>query len=145
MTRHLAAWRTLALASLACCAFASASASPAGHSASLAQNPLVMRLSKDEFRIAFGVDAKACAARGCSGVIRYRVDWKTDDGTVRSEARRVSYSVLPHYTRAITVDRQFFDTAEGAHTTAVVRVRVVGISCVGGMTARSAALAANNH
>jgi hypothetical protein len=91
---------------------------------SLIQAPLVMRLSKDEFRIAFGLQAGRCATHGCSGVIRYRVEWKADDGTTRSEVKRVSYSVVPQSSRALTVDRQYFDTAEGAHTTDVLKVHV---------------------
>jgi len=34
--------------------------------------------------------------------------------------------------RTMTVDRQYFDTAEGAHTTNVVRVTVDMITCVDG-------------
>jgi hypothetical protein len=99
-------------------------ASAAGPPVSLTQDPLVMRLSKDEFRIVFGIHAQQSAGRGCNGVIRYRVDWKTEDGTTRSETRLVSYRVSPSASRAITVDRQYFDTAEGQHTTDVVKVTV---------------------
>ena len=83
-----------------------------------------MRLSKDEFRIVFGIHAQQHASRGCNGVIHYRVDWRTEDGTTRSENRLVSYRVSPSASRAITVDRQYFDTAEGQHTTDVVKVSV---------------------
>jgi hypothetical protein len=100
------------------------------HSITLTQAPLVMRLSKDEFRIAFGINAEPAAANGCNGVIRYHVDWKTEDGTIRSEIRRVNYTVSPRTSRSITVDRQYFDTAEGQHTTEVVRVSVDRISCL---------------
>jgi hypothetical protein len=103
---------------------------------SLTQEPLVMRLSKDEFRIAFGINAERGMPYGCSGVIRYRVDWKTDDGVKRSEVRLVNYSVLPRASRAITVDRQYFDTAEGQHTTDVVKVSVDRITCLEGGNAR---------
>jgi hypothetical protein len=89
-----------------------------------------MRLSKDEFRIAFGINAEHGAAQGCNGVIRYRVDWKTEDGMKRSENRLVSYTVSPLASRAMTVDRQYFDTAEGQHTTEVVRVTVDSITCL---------------
>lgn len=99
---------------------------------SLTQDPVVMRLSKDEFRIAFGLDAAHCAANGCSGIIRYRVDWRAEDGTTRSEIKHVSYNATPSAHRAITVDRQYFDTSEGAHTTDVVRISVQTISCVDG-------------
>ena len=99
-------------------------------SVSLSQEPLVMRLHKDEFRIAFGINAERCAANGCNGVIRYRVDWKTEDGMTRSEVRLVNYTVLPHASRALTVDRQYFDTAEAQHTTDVVKVSVDRITCL---------------
>jgi hypothetical protein len=114
---------------------------------SLSQEPVVMRLSKDEFRIAFGINADRCGTRanGCNGVIRYRVDWKTEDGTMRSEIKRVSYAVVPRSSHSLTVDRQYFDTAEGAHTTEVVKVSVDMITCVDGAesrTARTASIAA---
>jgi hypothetical protein len=118
-----------------------ASAAPAAHGATLTHAPLVMRLSKDEFRIAFGVAAPDCTA-GCSGVIRYRVNWKTEDGAVISEFKRVGYRVSPHAGRTITVDRQYFDTAEGAHTTEVVSVHVSHISCTRGGSSVSAQVAA---
>ncbi len=107
------------------------------HPVSLAQAPLVMRLSKDEFRIAFGLDAGRRAAGGCSGVIRYRVDWRTEDGTTRSESRRVNYTVAPRSSRSITVDRQYFDTGEGQHTTEIVRVSVDRITCLDAGDARA--------
>jgi hypothetical protein len=124
----------------ACAPCGRAAEPPAGRAAFLTQEPFVMRLSKDEFRIAFGINAPQCAANGCSGVIRYRVDWKTEDGTVVSELRRVSYDLPAHYSRTITVDRQYLDTAEGAHTTEVLRVTVDAISCLDGVRAQSAQL-----
>jgi hypothetical protein len=109
---------------------ASGGAPSAVHRAvSLTQDPLVMRLNKDEFRIAFGVSAEQCGARGCNGVISYRVDWKTDDGTIRSERKRVNYAAPPGAARTIAVDHQYFDTAEGEHTTEIVRVSVDRMSC----------------
>jgi hypothetical protein len=93
-------------------------------SVSLTQDPLVMRLDKDEFRIAFGINADGLGSNGGNGVIRYRVDWKAEDGTARSEIKRVSYTVLPGTSRTITVDHQYFDTAAGEHTTDVVKVSV---------------------
>jgi hypothetical protein len=144
MSRYRAASPMVVAGSLAWCTLVSAATPGAGLSASLAERPLVMRLSKDEFRIAFGLSARGCASSGCSGVIRYRVDWQSEDGVRRSELRRVSYSVPPHYSRAMTVDRQFFDTAEGAHTIAIVKVTVDGISCIEGAP-RSAPLAARNR
>jgi hypothetical protein len=106
-----------------------ATAMAASGSVSLTQEPVVMRLNKDEFRIAFGINAEGIAAKGCFGTIRYRVDWTTDDGLARSETRHVSYTVPEATRRTITVDRQFFDTREGAHTTNVVKVHVDKISC----------------
>ncbi len=110
---------------------AGAGAAPSKRSVSLTQDPLVMRLNKDEFRIVFGIDGGRCGAEGCSGLIRYRVDWKTADGTTRSEIRHVNYTVLPSAGRTIAVDRQYFDTAEGQHTTDVVKVSVDSITCSG--------------
>lgn len=129
----------LALATLGIAGVASA----AGRPVSLSQEPLVMRLSKDEFRIAFGIDAGQGAAAGCEGLIRYHVDWKAEDGLLRSESRLVSYSVSPQASRTIAVDRQYFDTAEGRHTTDVVRVRVDSISCIDGGAVRAPQVAQN--
>lgn len=88
-----------------------------------------MRMGKDEFRIAFGIKSAGCAPNGCHGVIRYRVNWKAEDGTTSWGIREVGYRVLPHTARTLTVDRQYFDTAEGAHTTDVVEVTVARITC----------------
>jgi hypothetical protein len=93
--------------------------------------PLVMRLNSDEFRIAFGIDGKGCMPSGCSGSILYRVHWTAADGTSRSDARRVAYKISPHSGRTIAVDRQYLDTAEGAHTTQVLDVHVDRITCQG--------------
>ena len=118
---------------------ASAGATPLSErSVSLTQDPLVMRLSKDEFRIAFGINGERCGANGCSGMIRYRVDWKTADGATRSEIKHVSYTVSPLAPRTIAVDRQYFDTAEGQHTTDVVRVSIDKITCSAGVDRRTA-------
>jgi hypothetical protein len=129
-TRLITTTSLSALALLTLCAADVASA--ADRAPSLTQEPLVMRLSKDEFRIAFGINAEQGANSGCNGVIHYRVDWKTEDGTIRSESKLVSYTVSPRASRAMTVDRQYFDTAEGQHTTEVVRVSVDRISCMNG-------------
>ena len=107
-------------------------AAPAGL-VSLTQSPLVMRLSKDEFRIAFGINGEKCLPKGCHGLIRYRVNWKTEDGVSRSESKQVSYTVSPHAPRAIAVDRQYFDTAEGEHLTDIVEVSVDAIICAEAM------------
>jgi hypothetical protein len=96
---------------------------------SLTESPLVTRMGKDEFRLAFGIDSVGCARNGCYGEIRYRVSWKAEDGTTRSDIRQVSYTVLPDDARSITFDRQYFDTAEGAHLTDVVAVTVARITC----------------
>jgi hypothetical protein len=95
----------------------------------LAQAPVVLRLSQDEFRIAFGVQAGQSQGRACSGVIRYQVEWKTDDGKLRTETKQVDYALSPRANRTIAVDRAFFDTAEGQHKTDVVQVRVETITC----------------
>jgi len=129
----------------AACALAGDRASSGKPSVSLTQDPLVMRLNNDEFRIAFGLNAVGCEASGCNGVIRYRVHWKTEDGAVTSELKQVSYSVLPHSGRTIAVDRQYFDTAEGAHTTEVVKVAVERITCADGSVATTAQVARNTR
>jgi hypothetical protein len=103
--------------------------SGAGRAVSLVGPPLVMRLNSDEFRIAFGIDGKRCMPGGCSGSIHYRVHWKTADGSVWSDVRRVTYRVSPDSGRTIAVDRQYLDTAEGAHTTEVTDVSVERITC----------------
>ena len=144
MTTYLTRTLTIAASLAALPALGANAAAVSTRAVSLTQDPLVMRLSKDEFRIAFGLNAERCAAGGCSGVIRYRVDWKTEDGTMRSEIERVSYTAVPRANRAMTVDRQYFDTAEGAHTTDVVRVSVDMITCVdgaGSATTRTASAA----
>jgi hypothetical protein len=104
----------------------------AKRSVSLVGTPLVMRLNNDEFRIAFGIDGKQCLPGGCSGLIHYRVHWTTPDGVARSEVRRVSYRISPDAARTIAVDRQYLDTAEGAHTTDIVGVSVERITCQDG-------------
>ena len=90
----------------------------------LAGDPVVMRLNKDEFRIVFPIEGKSCAPHGCSGSVRYWVDWKASDGTTRSEQKEVGYIVSPEAARTIAVDRQYLDTGEGANIVDVVKVRV---------------------
>ncbi len=121
--------KTIALSLLAMLTVSAAAgaAPPSARSVSLTQEPLIMRLNKDEFRIAFGINGEHCA-NGCSGTIRYRVDWKTADGTTRSETKHVRYIISPLASRTIAVDRQYFDTAEGQHTTDIVKVRVDAIT-----------------
>jgi hypothetical protein len=108
-------------------------APPTESRVSLTQAPLVMRVSNDQFRVAFGINGDQCFPNGCRGSIRYRVIWSTEDGVTRSEVRKVSYAVIPNSRRSIAVDRQYFDTAEGEHTTKVVRVSVDMITCRGGI------------
>ena len=138
MTKHLIKTLMVTAGVAAVPTFGIAAAAPASErSVTLTQDPIVMRLNKDEFRIAFGINAERCASSGCNGVIRYRVDWKTEDGTTRSEIKRVSYTVSPSERRAMTVDRQYFDTAEGAHTTEVLKVSVDMITCLDGADSRA--------
>jgi hypothetical protein len=122
----------VALIALTAMSAAIAGTAPAvpDHVVVLTQDPLIMRLSKDEFRIAFGINGERCGAQGCSGLIRYRVDWKTPDGVTRSEFRHVNYTVSPNASRTIAVDRQYFDTAEGQHTTDVLKVSIDAITCL---------------
>lgn len=119
---------SLSLMAMLTLSAAAGAASPAERTVSLTQDPLVMRLNKDEFRIAFGINGKRCGTNGCSGMIHYRVKWKTEDGMSRTELKHVSYSVSPDANRTIAVDRQYFDTAEGKHTTDVVKVSIDAIS-----------------
>ena len=111
------------MTAMAASASRAALAAPPEGTVLLTGDPVVMRLNKDEFRIVFGIDGKSCV-HGCSGSVRYWVDWKTSDGTARSERKEVSYVVAPEAARPIAVDRQYLDTAEGAHTVDVVKVRV---------------------
>ncbi len=129
---------TLSLVAMMTLSAGAIAAPPAERLVSLTQEPLVMRLNKDEFRIAFGINGERCGANGCSGMIRYRVDWKTADGAIRSEIKYVSYTVSPLAGRTIAVDRQYFDTAEGQHTTNVVRVSIDAITCRDGGGERTA-------
>ncbi len=100
-------------------------------SVSLAQDPVVMRLGKDEFRIAFGLHADRCAAAGCTGTIEYDASWKADDGVTRSERKHLVYAIPDGAQRSIVVDRHYFDTSEGKHTTDVTQVAVQTVSCQG--------------
>jgi len=119
----------LIAAAMLALATGAAATGAARRSVSLAGDPLVMRLDKDEFRIAFGINGAQCLPGGCSGLIRYRVQWRATDGTARSELKQVSYTVSPEAGRTIAVDRQYLDTAEGAHTVDVVNVSVDTITC----------------
>ncbi|MDE2348315.1 MAG: hypothetical protein KGL92_07425 [Gammaproteobacteria bacterium] len=131
MIKNLLKTGALCLVAAAATAAGASAASLAPRTVSLTQAPVVMRLSNDEFRIAFGIHAAQCAGMACRGVIHYRVDWKTEDGRQRSEIKQVDYVVSPRANRTIAVDRAYFDTAEGRHTTAVVAVHVDKITCTG--------------
>src|SRR6202041_846848 len=58
-------------------------APPSQRAVSLTQDPLVMRLNKDEFRIAFGINGERCGANGGSGMTRSRVDGRPGEATPR--------------------------------------------------------------
>ncbi|MEP6546220.1 MAG: hypothetical protein ABJD53_02040 [Gammaproteobacteria bacterium] len=126
----------LSLIALAALSANAGAVSAAEHSVSLTQEPLIMRLNKDEFRIAFGINGESCGADGCTGMIQYRVDWKTPDGVTRTERKHVSYTISPRATHTIAVDRQYFDTAEGQHMTDIVKVHIDAITCVGAGTVK---------
>ena len=100
-------------------------------SVSLTQDPLVMRVGKDEFRIAFGLDAASCKDSGCRGTIRYNTTWETEDGIRSTEQKSVTFNIPDGAERSLSVDRSYFDTAEAKHTTKVVGVDVNQISCEG--------------
>jgi hypothetical protein len=121
-------FRSIVLMAAIAAASPLAGAAPADGEVFVAGDPLVLRLNKDEFRIVFGVEAKSGLPEGRSGSVRYRVEWKAADGAAHSEVREVSYTLLPQARRTIAVDRQYLDTAEGAHTVDVVRVSIDGIS-----------------
>ena len=109
----------------------SAFAAPATCGVSLTQDPLVMRVGKDEFRIAFGLDAASCKETGCTGSIRYNTTWETEDGIRSTEQKTVTFNIPDGAERSLSVDRSYFDTAEAKHTTKVVGVDVSQISCDG--------------
>jgi hypothetical protein len=121
--------RAISLLFIGLAASGASRALPSGSAVSLTESPLVMRVDKDEFRIAFGIDGQACGRNGCAGSIRYRVEWKTAQGMKRSEIKQVGYTVPPLAGRTIAVDRLYLDTAEGAHTTEVLKVTVDRITC----------------
>ena len=95
----------------------------------LTQDPLVMRIGKDEFRIAFGLDGAGCRGSGCSGLIKYRTTWQAEDGTRNTEDKTVRYEIPEDAERSLTVDRSYFDEGEAQHTVEVVNVDVAQISC----------------
>jgi hypothetical protein len=111
------------------------STSTGGSLVSLIQDPLVIRLNKDEFLIAFGVDAKKCGTNGCNGVINSRVDWKAEDGTIRSTLSRVTFTAPAGADRTIAVDHQHL---KGNGTTQILSVSVEGISSTDTQGSRAA-------
>ena len=111
---------------------AGAFAAPGTCSVNLTQDPLVMRVGKDEFRIAFGLDAASCKDSGCSGSISYDTTWETEDGQRNTERKTVAFNIPDGAERSLSVDRSYFDTAEAKHTTKVVKVDVSQISCDAG-------------
>ena len=102
---------------------------------SLTQEPLVIRLNKDEFLIAFGVDAKKCGTNGCNGVISSRVEWKAEDSTIRSTLSRVTFTAPAGAARTIAVDHQHL---KGNGTTQILTVSVEGISSTDTQGSRAA-------
>jgi hypothetical protein len=104
-------------------------ASEATCAVNVTSDPVVIRMDKDEFRIAFGVAGDACAKDGCSGVIRYRANWRTEDGAESTDSKVLSFEIPSGAKRSIAVDRHYFDTSEGRHTTDLVAVKVDDVSC----------------
>lgn len=102
-------------------------------SVSLTQDPLVMRVGKDEFRVAFGLDGSTCkASGGCSGTIRYNATWLAEDGTRSTERKAVAFEIPQGAERSLSVDRGYFDNGEAQHTTQLVEVGVEQIHCEAG-------------
>jgi len=123
--KNLSSW----LLALCVLPLGTAFAAPATCGVSLTQDPLVMRVGKDEFRIAFGLDAASCHESGCSGSIQYDATWQTDDGQQSTERKTVTFDIPAGAERSLSVDRHYFDTAEAQHTTQIVGVAVDRISC----------------
>jgi len=95
----------------------------------VAKNPVIIRMDKDEFRIAFGVSGERCQESGCSGVIRYKAAWRTENGEQSVDTKLLSYDIPNGASQSIAVDRHYFDTSEGKHTTDLVQVTVDDVSC----------------
>ncbi|HKE49114.1 MAG TPA: hypothetical protein VKB52_13700 [Rhodanobacteraceae bacterium] len=96
---------------------------------SVTGDPLVIRMGKDEFRIAFGVTADACDTAGCAGAIRYKAAWRADDGTDGIDEKVLRYDIPSGARRSIAVDRHYFDSREGGHTTDLVEVAIEDVTC----------------
>jgi hypothetical protein len=95
----------------------------------VAQDPVIIRMDKDEFRIAFAVSGQQCQDGGCSGVIRYQAAWRTEDGAQSTDAKTLSYDIPNGASQSIAVDRHYFDTSEGKHTTDLVQITIDDVSC----------------
>jgi hypothetical protein len=93
------------------------------------QDPVIIRMDKDEFRIAFGVSGERCQESGCAGVIRYKAAWRTENGEQSVESKLLSYDIPNGASQSIAVDRHYFDTSEGKHTTNLVQVTVDDVTC----------------
>lgn len=109
--------------------YAGAATEPAACKVTLTQDPLVMRIGKDEFRIAFGLDGSTCHGTACRGVIKYNATWQAEDGTRNTEQKSVRYEIPDDAERSLTVDRGYFDEGESQHTVEIVNVDVEQISC----------------
>jgi hypothetical protein len=110
-------------------AVGNAAAAEASCAVNVTDEPVVIRMDKDEFRIAFGVAGDACEKGGCAGVIRYHAAWRTEDGTESTDDKVLSYEIPSGAKRSIAVDRHYFDTSEGRHTTDLVGVKIDDVSC----------------
>jgi hypothetical protein len=111
-------------------AIANASAAaPATCSVTVGKEPVVMRMSKDEFRIVFAVSGDDCSEHGCAGIIKYQATWRTEDGAGNVDSKALSYAIPSGSSRSIAVDRHYFDLGEGKHKTDLVNVSVEGVSC----------------
>ena len=95
----------------------------------VAKDPVIIRMDKDEFRIAFGVSGERCQESGCSGVIRYKAAWRTENGEQSVDTKLLSYDIPNGASQSIAVDRHYFDTSEGKHRTDLVQVTVDDVSC----------------
>jgi len=104
-------------------------ATPATCSVTVSIEPVIMRMSKDEFRIVFGVSGDQCSEKGCSGIIKYKAEWRTQEGTGNVDSKMLSYAIPSGSSRSIAVDRHYFDMGEGKHTTDLVHVSVDEVSC----------------
>ena len=105
-------------------------ATPASQCAvSVTGDPVIIRMGKDEFRIAFGVTGDACEAGGCAGAIRYQAAWRADDGSDGVDRQELHYDIPRGAHRTVAVDRNYFDSREGGHTTDIVEVAIDDVSC----------------